>query len=243
MSIKGKRTALRSGVGWLALVLWLIAPLPSSAGSGHQLDFNAFMNETQLQTPDPDRITLVWWLPEELWEWSLAQDQTVTDEGVEEFLSVLRPYVLLAVADGALGPMGGVTFVAPQEVRNSVVLVTADGQRSKPLAQEEISPDARNLATMMTPLLTSMLGPMGENLNFLFFPATGPDGEPKISATREGGFAVEVGDQHFQWKTPLGSVLPPKYCPVDGEEMSGAWTYCPFHGKKLVDEAPQPEAD
>jgi len=67
-----------------------------------------------------------------------------------------------------------------------------------------------------------------------YFPGTTDQGKRIASTTQEGTFSVEVGDQVFAWRTPLGSVLPKKVCPVDGEEMSGAWTYCPLHGEKLT---------
>jgi len=243
MSARNRRAGIHAAVFLTTLVGGLLAAPFVSAGSAPDIDFNQFMNDTMKQTPDPDRITMVWWLPEELWLLSFAQDDSMTDEDVEEFLTVLRPYVLLAVVDGTLGPFGGATFVAPETVRESVVLVDAAGQRSKPLGNEEVSPDARNLAAMMTPVITSMAGPIGENMTFLFFHAKDSDGNPKIGATMKGRFSVEVGDQHFAWKTPLGSVLPPKVCPVDGEELSGAWTYCPYHGKELVDKASEPKAE
>ena len=34
-------------------------------------------------------------------------------------------------------------------------------------------------------------------------------------------------------QVPLGALLPPKACPVDGEHWSGAYRYCPRHGKLL----------
>jgi len=40
----------------------------------------------------------------------------------------------------------------------------------------------------------------------------------------------------YKWRTPLGSLLAPKQCPVDQEVMTGAWKYCPYHGKELVEQ-------
>ncbi len=53
-------------------------------------------------------------------------------------------------------------------------------------------------------------------------------------ATEPGSFAIEVGEMVFKWRTPLGALLHPRVCPVDGEPMKGEWSYCPFHGNELV---------
>ena len=71
-------------------------------------------------------------------------------------------------------------------------------------------------------------------MQVLLFPAYGNDGIRIADAKEEGSFTVElIGGEAFTWRLPLGSVLPPKVCPVDGEQMSGVWTYCPRHGAEL----------
>ena len=213
-------------------VLGSLAVAPPSSGSP-PIDVERLISETQKQTADPNRLTSVWWLPEEFWQSIFSEDETMPEEAVEEILAVVRPYALFGIFDGTLGPLGGATFTDPETLREFIVLVDKHGQRYPPLEPEKISPDARNLAMMMQPLLAGILGPTGESVGFFFFPAVVGDSEPIASATAKGGFRVEVGDQVFEWKTPLGSVLPPKTCPVDREQMSGLWTYCPWHGKEL----------
>ena len=219
---------------WSALVIGLFAPSSSIAELHDDFNINTFIQETQKQTPDPDRVTLAWWLPEEFWEWSLTQNQAVSDQGMEEFLEVLRPYLLVVVLDGRIGPLGGITFVGPKELSASVAVVDATGQRYLPLDDDRISPDARNLASMMTPVLANMLGPMGENMAFVYFHALTSDGAPIATTATTGTFSVVVAEQVFEWSTPLGSVLPSKVCPADGQALSGAWSYCPWHGEELV---------
>lgn len=222
--------------GRVALALaaaWTVTTL-AAAGDAREIDFNLLMNETLQQSPLADRMTFVWWLPEEFWEWSIEQGQALSDAAGEEFLAVLRPYALFVVLDGTIGPMGGVTFRDAASLRETVVLVDAKGGEHRALAGDGVSADARNLVTVMRPLLANMLGPTGENMTFFFFPAKTGEGAAIAGAKREGSFSVKVDDQVFKWKTPLASVLAQKVCPVDGEEMSGAWSYCPWHGKKLA---------
>jgi len=46
---------------------------------------------------------------------------------------------------------------------------------------------------------------------------------------------LSINKNEYKWRTPLGSLMPVKTCPKDGEKMSGAWDYCPFDGEKLID--------
>jgi hypothetical protein len=80
----------------------------------------------------------------------------------------------------------------------------------------------------------NMLGAMGQGMHLFFFPARATDGSSLADATKEGDFSVRLGEESFKWHLPLGSLLPVKVCPEDGERMSGAWKFCPWHGRALV---------
>lgn len=191
---------------------------------------NDLISETQKDTPDPDRVTMVWWLPDEYWE-------VVLQEEAAEALSVVGPYVIIGAVDGKIGPFGGITFETETSVRNRLRLVDGEGRAHTPLAEDQVSPDARSLLAMMRPVLGNALGAMGENFHFFVF-AGGEGGGAHLSATEEGSFSVFIGDEEFAWRLPLGSLLPPKFCPVDGEALSGAWKFCPWHGAALTPTKP-----
>lgn len=232
VEIEPRRRKILAIAGALAIASAFVPQ--TVAEPAQEIDFNRLMNETMQQTPAADRLTLVWWLPEEFWKWSVAQEGSLTEKATEEFLAVLRPYTLFVVLDGTLGPMGGATFRDSEDLRKGVVLVDAAGGEYRPIAADGVSADARNLVTMMKPVLANMMGPMGENMTFFFFPGETKDSKPIARAATKGEFVLKVDDEAFAWRTPLGSVLKVKVCPVDGEEMNGAWTYCPWHGKKLA---------
>lgn len=86
---------------------------------------------------------------------------------------------------------------------------------------------------MIKPLLASAVGPLGQNLHFYLFPMTNREGLPILEAKKEGGFSLDFGGESFKWNLPIGALLPPKICPVDGEELNGGWKYCPWHGQQL----------
>ncbi len=89
---------------------------------------------------------------------------------------------------------------------------------------------------MMSIPLTTILGPLGQNMHFIVFPSKNIKGQYIADVTKEGTFVVQLGETEFTWRLPLSSLVPPKICPVDGEKMSGAWKFCPWHGTKLLSE-------
>jgi hypothetical protein len=218
----------------VVVTILLVYALPGPAiAEKSQVDLNALINETQKMGEKADEMTLVWWLPEEYWQTVFAQDATMTETQIEEFLSVLRPYTLVAVVDGKIGPFGGVTYKAEKEVRSGTRFIDNEGTDYVPFSEDVVDADAKNLLSAMKPVLANILGPMGQNVNFFLFPAKGKKGKKLADPTKEGGFTVKLTDRAFKWRLPLGSLLPSKTCPVDGEKLSGAWKFCPWHGVEL----------
>jgi hypothetical protein len=93
----------------------------------------------------------------------------------------------------------------------------------------------KTLAAVMTSVLGNALGQLGQGIQLFFFPATAPNGSTIAAASKQGKFSVMLAGHSFEWRLPLSSLLPQKVCPVDGEKMSGAWKYCPWHGNELTD--------
>ncbi len=202
------------------------------------------LEETQKQTQTNDHLTLVWWLPEEYWKVSWESEDTLTEEQQNAFLETVRPYLVLAVVEGTIGPFGGTEFADKDSLRQQVRVIDRNAISYSPLPDEKLSGDVKNLAALLQSLFGNMLGAMGQGMHIFFFPATTAGGAVIAAATEEGKFSVDVGEETFHWRLPISSLLPPKICPEDGEPMSGAWKYCPFHGKKLVGtEDPGKDAD
>lgn len=215
---------------WLALALCMLAGVAMAT----DVNLNNLINETQQMSEAPDEMTLVWWVPTEFWEVSMVQDGTVPKEEIEDFVSVLKPYTVVFAVDGTMDNFGGISYVSEKKIRKSVNLVDSAGNRFAPLEKDDIEPGAVNLLSMLRPVIVNMLGPLGENMHFLVFPAKNEAGKEIAPATSEGRFAVELGSNTFNWRLPLGSLLDPKTCPKDGESMSGAWNFCPRHGSALA---------
>lgn len=198
------------------------------------IDFNSLMIEVQKVSANPDALTVVWWMPEEFWRAS-NEGSGFTEQQVDEMIAVLNQYTFVTVVDGTIGPFGGVSYVAEPDLRRSVLLLDANGTAYPPLHDKDIDPDTRNMVSFLGPMWAQMLGEMGQHTVLLVFPATDDEGNRIADATGEGRFSIKVGEELFSWRLPLGSLVPQKMCPVDGELMNGAWRYCPWHGVELVD--------
>jgi hypothetical protein len=198
-------------------------------------DMDAVMDELVLVTPDPDAVTSAWWFPPEFF--LLGEDELTALEE-QEMMRVIGRYTLVGVVDGEIGPFGGVTFLPKDQMIASAALFDEGGTRYDPAAEDLIDPDVQIFLTMLRQMLSGMIGPMADNMAFLLFPARTLDGTRIADPLSEGRFSVRVGERSFDWETPLGSMLPAKYCPVDGRKLSGGWTYCPWHGAELVDHPP-----
>jgi hypothetical protein len=158
---------------------------------------------------------------------------------VSEFLRILEPYTLLVIVDGKIGTFATIDYRGYSMTRDSLTLVDGAGTRFRPLDSSAVSADARAFsALVLRPMFTNMLGPLGANMNAFFFPAKNASGAPLADPRAEGTLRAELGGRSFTWRLPLGSLLPPKYCPLDGEAFSGAYRYCPRHGNRLVDKPP-----
>ena len=208
----------------------LAVPISQAAPQGIQ----ALVAETQRTSGDPNRVHLVWWVPVDLWPVAMGANPNVSKQQIDQLVRVMSPYTLIAVADGEVGPLGGVNWMSEGALRSRLAIVDSKGEEYTPLSPEQVGADARNLAAVLKPLLTNVVGAVGENLHFFYFPAQTRTGAAIAEAGAEGAFAVKSVDIVHRWRLPLGSLLPPTQCPVDGERMNGGWKFCPWHGKELV---------
>lgn len=178
-------------------------------------------------------MTMVWWIPEEFWQVSFEQNPNITEAQAELYINFLRPYVLIVVADGKVGSFGGFIYKSEAFIRNSIRIIDSQGISYGPLDNAKINFGTKNFLSMIKPVFIKMLGPMGPNMHFFLFPSNSKTDQSIAVAKSDGFFSVNLGEREYKWRLPLGSLVPPKICPVDGEEMSGGWKFCPWHGVEL----------
>jgi hypothetical protein len=220
-----------------ALVLCCGVTLVVLAGAGPtrapDIDLTALIHETQKLVQGSGETGIVWWMPEEFWGASLSQNKRVTAAGTEAFLKTVRPYTIVAVFRGTVGPFGGVTYESEEQIRTGIRLVDMQGTSYSPLTDEQLSADLKSLLQIMKPMLANMLGPLGQNMQFCVFSGTTRAGAPIVNTTQKGHFKITLEKREYVWRLPLDSVLPGKVCPECHEPCKGSWNFCPWCGTKL----------
>ncbi len=199
-----------------------------------EIDIASLIQELQRMSPKHDELGMVFWMPEEFWRVSFAQDPAVTSAEADEFHAVMKPYILLAVVDGTIGTFGAVTYKSGEWVRANTRVVDAQGNTYTPLADHAIDGSAHIFLQMMKPAIAHMLGPLGENLHFLLFPAQAETGERIAPALNTGEFSVILGDMTYRWRLPLDALLPTTACTGCGETCKGSWHFCPWCGTPVA---------
>ena len=207
--------------------------ISSSFAQETKIDVTALIKETQKYTKIQNDLTFVWWVPNEYWKAALAGNPNASPAQIEGLAKVLRPYLVTFVGVGKMGPMGGITYKPESAIRESILIIDQEGTRYRPLDPESVNPDTKNFLGMIRPVLANTLGPLGQNMHIFLFPSMDEKGQRIADPKKEGGFSAKVGERIFKWRLPLSSVVPPKICPIDGERLSGAWKYCPWHGVAL----------
>ena len=200
-----------------------------------KVDFDALGNElTKYSTTNLRSVTVTWY-PEEAWRISIIQEDFL-DPNSEALLKALKPYILLFVLDCQTDEMGISTNCNSKlEIRNNIQVIDADGNRYLPLLDEEIPMTAKMIVSMLKPLFDELYGPRAEDVHAFLFPAVNEKDAYFTNPYKQGLFTVKLQENEFTWKLPLGPLFPPKFCPQDGEKLTGTWQYCPFHGHKLPD--------
>ena len=92
------------------------------------VDQTAFVQECQKMTNAPDKMVLVWWLPNETWLVQASGDPSFTDADAQDIIEVLNPYIIVAAINGKIGKFGGVNYINETTIRNSVKLIDSSGK-------------------------------------------------------------------------------------------------------------------
>jgi hypothetical protein len=217
-----KKTGLMAMLGSLAL----------ACGVVRSADLQQLVQETQRSTAADGALQIVWWMPQQFWEESLNANPALPAEARTQVLTVLADYTIIAMMRAKTGATG-ITDPTSKEDLQKNVQVSVDGKVIEPVAPEQVAPAAQLLLAQLKPAMASMVGQVGESMEFFVYPAKSADGKPLIDATKPGNFAVKLFNQNNAWRLPLGSLLPPRKDPKTGEQFPGNYNFNPFTGTKL----------
>jgi hypothetical protein len=222
----------------------LPAAVAQSASHPDTDDFHALIRETQQSTREPGSAGVIWWTPVAFWEKAAAR-AGMSEEKAHERYAPLRKYSVILLGVGKIG-IGNINWISEPELRSNVRLRDAAGHEYEPV--QEVSGDAKGLATILKPVLANMLGTMGQNMQIYFFPGTDKMANPIADPLASGNFSIVITsilgpkESVYEWKLPLNSLSPPKYCPVGKERVEANWKYCPWHGVKLDEPVTVPDS-
>ena len=206
------------------------------------IDLAKFAQETQKIVHEKSGLLMIWWVPTEYWQESLKKtDMSQTQK--EAFVKALDDYIIFFVVDSKISPLGAMTPKSKEEIVTNFFLYAGQHKNAKAMSDDDISPEAKNILAMMRPAFGQMLGQFGQGTQFLCYKGKDAQGNKLLDPKKEGKILVKYGSKSFQWRLPLGGLLPPKYDPKTDEKFPGNYSFNPFTGTALVDTPPGKRQD
>lgn len=200
-----------------------------------EVSLDDIMSETQYGSDASDTIDLIWWIPTEYWNVVFSQDPSTSASDTEQIVGLVEDYVFVMVLKGKIGTFGGVTYDNEQVVKDQMKVNYKDTDLKR-IEDDDLNPDIINFLSMMKPMMKNMMGPMGENMHFIVFES--PDRKNNvipIDPYSSETIKFELGEFKKEVSLPLACLLEEKVCPETNEEHNGKWTFCPYHGVKLIE--------
>ncbi len=197
------------------------------------VDTGALVRDLTLNRQVGSRLTVTIWMPDDFWRTAFRNSGNISAQGVEQYLAVVHPYVLIAVLDAQRG-ITAFRFTDSETLSTQTTIEDSHGAVYSPLTPDAVGDEIRNLTQMMRPMLANMMGAMGQHMEFLVFANADSAGNPIADPKRSGSLTVHVGDASMRYRLPLGSVLPPSLDPKTRESFPGNYRYNPYTGDKLT---------
>ncbi len=238
----------RSGiltVAFCCLTALGAAPVHSDAATetavapgADSVDYAALTRDLTLTRNVDGRLTITMWMPDEFWRASFQNGGRLTDQGIAQYIAVIHPYTMVAVLDAQRG-ITAFRYTDLDTIINEVTIEDAHGATYSPLPPESVADEMKNLIQIIRPLLSKMMGAMGQHMEILVFPSVDKAGHSIADPKRDGSLTLHLGDIAMRYRLPLGSVLPPSLDQKTGESFPGSYHFNPYTGNKLVQRPPE----
>jgi hypothetical protein len=214
---------------FVAVYFTCIVPLKAQEVP-RDLTFAEFQKDIMQYKPQDHTVKFCYWLPLEFWDVYANNDPTFQKSVVDLIKQMVGNYTIVIALDGERTTPADYAYKSYDDVAKELTIVANMNDVFHPLVDNELSDTARLLRDNVSPMLAKVLGDMGKGMHFYYF-KTGNVNTNR--AGKSGNFKVMIGPTAFPYNLPLGTLLPPKYCPYDEMKMRGDWQYCPYHGVKL----------
>ncbi len=227
------------------LVYVFISAIPGLAVERKKIaaiDTDKLTTDTQVSAScGDDHLNLAWWIPNEFWEATFANDHSTSDADKKQILNTMRPYSILAICQADISNFGAFNFYSKYEIENRLVLKveTPSGRVREIAPLKDIDPDLQIMLNAFKPILSAAMGNLGENLHFYVLQDTNDSGERLIDPYANGALHIQLRERDgtrldTAIETPLNSLFVPRKCP-NGKEAHVTWKFCPWTGQKLSD--------
>jgi hypothetical protein len=211
----------------------LSIPLVTLGQVETDVSLTELIREIQQWNKRDNKMSLVWWIPNEYWRIALKDNTQVPQETISQIENVFEDYVIIWACDLTINFDGTMNYTTAEEINKSISIFDNNNKKYLPLMKNQISGEAFSIAENIKPFFSQALGQMGRGIHYYLFKVADQNGKNLIDAKLQGQFKVSHSNSDFLWTLPLSTLMPPKFCPVDKEKMKGTWSYCPVHGQKL----------
>ncbi|HYM33821.1 MAG TPA: hypothetical protein VET48_00425, partial [Steroidobacteraceae bacterium] len=198
--------------------LSLLAITGVGAAQAQEIDLQQLIRDSQIMRQAGQSIDLVWYIPTEYWRESFRKGGGMPPKQRDEMLGAITDFVMIATLESNVGALGVLSSTPKDELEKKMVLV-ANNAELHPITEADLPPATKNFIQLTKPLLASMLGQMGEGLHFIMFKGSDDSGKPFVDPRARGRLKVKVGVKEFEFRLPLGSLLPPKMDKESGERF------------------------
>jgi len=191
-----------------------------------------FIHECTKNMGELPHKQLVLWIPVNFWD-IIGDKLNLPAEQLSQMTAEMSKYMMVCVVDYTLNPGNDLTFKTEDELMKTITLTDSSKNEYYPLAKSDLTATAGYVLETFKPVMAQMLGQFGRGMCIFLFKQKMIAGKPAIDITKKNSFSIGWNNAKANWQLPLVSTLPPKYCPVDHEQMKGNWSFCPIHGVKL----------
>lgn len=215
----------------LSLSLFLFTQALLAQKEVYVPNLTKLIEQTQLSSEDNDKMSLIWWIPKEFWNAALSGDPSFTQEDIKDFEAIFKNYTIILAVDGVIGRFGNVVYADDDEIRATIQIQDEKSSLYLPLKEKAVPSDLKGMFNIWKPMFASLLGDMGENINYYVFQNN--YNTEVLDASGTAQFKIRMMGEDYQFKLPLGVLFPPKTCGKCKEEFMGSYLFCPYDGNKL----------
>lgn len=208
--------------------------------SPENVDVVALTKETQKSADPTNGFNLVWILPVEYWQVSLAKNKNITQPVRRAVLKALQPYVVVGIVRADISPLGAFKFYGEKAVlaATTVNYIDADGKTQQLSRVTTLNEETEQVISSMKPILRNAMGKLGSNFHFMVYRDRDAKGRRIASPYVRGKMSVtlhKIGNHQggtFDVEYPLDSLHVARRCEKCSKEAHVSWHYCPQCGTK-----------